>query len=263
MRIVAALRGNSSRTNERVQALGEALNAEFTLREQPDSKADLYIQAGFQISPCLQDAMQRGIPFVICENPVWHYGDKADVMSVGFNGLNGLAYRPEAGTLPRPRPQLRPMKWRNEKAATVFGQMVGDKSLRGLDVDAWVNDKLNQFPNALFRPHPKMLDSWSREFKELQSLEACFAETGLAVTYSSTIGAEALIAGIPTIAEHPGSFAYSYAGDREEWLHNLSYAQWGVAEAQACGEWLMKGYDKAKHYAEMGIYDNCSNGRAQ
>ena len=71
MKIVAYARSNDSRTNDRVYHVAAALGAELTYRDNPVFDCDLAIQAGFQISPAMADAISRGIPFIILENPVW------------------------------------------------------------------------------------------------------------------------------------------------------------------------------------------------
>lgn len=269
MKVAAYIRGNESRTNDRVKHFGGALGAEFSTREVP-IECDLAIQAGFQISPAMKDAMDRGIPFIILENPVWHYGDKLCTYTWAYNGLNGLGYCPPPdGRVHRPSPTLSPWKDPFEGQITVFGQVEHDKALRGADIYAWAEFVQEVLPGAVFREHPVMVDA---RFEEVGSFEECLARTSLAVTYSSTVGAEAVIAGIPTVAFNEGSLAYPVSThnlwdepitpDRAEWLYGLSYRHWSVGEPLDI-EYILSGYDEARAQAERGDYDNMSNGRAQ
>jgi hypothetical protein len=236
------------------------MDAVKTTREHPVKDADLVIQSGFQISPVLEDAMDRGIPFLIIENPVWHAGDKVRTFTIAFNGLNNGGWMPKAPEIERPKPDLRPMKARDSGRTTIFGQMKGDKSLRGLDMDEWVAQKITETPDATFRPHPYMEPSW--EWSALEPLQECLDATSQAITYSSTVGAECLIQGIATVAEHEGSFVYPFNGDREAWLHWLSWRHWEI-DRPFDSKWVLSGYEEARERAQRGIYDNCNNGRPQ
>jgi hypothetical protein len=269
VKVAAYIRGNGARTNERVLHFGESLGAEFSERERP-IECDLAIQAGFQITPAMADAMDRSVPIIILENPVWHYGDKLLTYTWAYNGLNGLGFTPHPDGRPhRLSPTLSPWKDPFEGQTTVFGQVEHDKALRGADIYAWAEYVQEVLPGAVFREHPVMVDG---RFEEVEPFDDCLARTSLAVTYSSTVGAEAVIAGIPTIAMSEGSLAYSMAThnlwdepitpDRSEWLYDLSYRHWSYGEPLDI-EYILSGYEEARAAAERGEYDNMSNGRAQ
>ncbi len=269
MKVVAYVRGNDSRTNERVRHFGEALQAEFRVREDPVD-CDLAIQAGFQISPAIRHAMDNGTPIIILENPVWHYGDKMATYTFGYNGLNGLAFVPESKFRPaRPKPELEPWIDPFSGQITVFGQVEHDKALRGADIYEWVDWVRTVCPAAIFREHPVMVDT---NHDDVGCFEECMAATSLAITYSSTVGAEAVIRGIPTVAFNEGALAYPMAthglGDapitpsRAEWLHGLSYRHWSLDE-EIDTNYILSGYEEARNRAERGEYDNMSNGRDQ
>lgn len=264
MNVVAYVRHNDSRTNDRVKHFGNALGARFSTREEP-VKCDLAIQAGFQITPAMQDAMSRGIPFIILENPVWHYGDKMETYTWGYNGLNGLGMAPSVQDKPsRPHPDLQ--QWKDYRSGhyTIFGQMENDKSLRGADIYEWADWMGTRYPQAAFREHPKMLsaeDEYSQE-----DFAACMARTSLAITFNSTVGAECVIHGIPTICYHPGSWAWEVQGTehpcRETWIKKLSWRHWSLNEAIDV-DYILGGYKNARIQSKQGNYDNMSNGNAQ
>lgn len=271
MKIAAYYRSNPSRTNERVKAVAESLGAVESTREAPLSDCDLAVQAGFQISPAMKDAMERRIPILILENPVWHYGDKFDTYTVGYNGLNGLSYLPSCEHLPtRSGPELAPWRDPFDGQITVFGQVEHDKALRGADIRQWVDWVQTIVPGAVYREHPIMLTRAQQA--EQEPFEECLERTSLAITYTSTVGAEAVLRGVPTVAVHRGSLAYEVAShglteaprrpDREVWRHNLTWRHWRTSEALD-KDWLLSGYEEALEQAKKGQYDNMSNGRHQ
>jgi hypothetical protein len=218
----------------------------------------------------MKDAMDRGIPFIILENPVWHYGDKTSTYTYGYNGLNGLSMGADTGSLPsRPHPKLEPWKDHTCGDWTIFGQVENDKALRGADVYEWIDWMRALFPMAQLREHPVMLGA--QEMAVQESFDNCIARTSLAITYSSTVGAESVIRGIPTIACNRGSWAYDVSSrptepvstpPRELWIHGLSWRHWSTDE-EIDVQHILSGYDEARARASMGQYDNMSNGRAQ
>lgn len=266
MKIAAYLRANDSRTNDRVTHFGEALGARFSTRERP-IECDLAIQAGFQISPAMKDAMERKVPLIILENPVWHYGDKSDTYVFGYNGLNNLGTGGYIGNrTSRPHPPLQPWKDPESGDKVVFGQLANDKAIRGHDHDKWVRESLAAYPEAEFRPHPVTLGA--QELALQESIVDCLARTSLAITFNSTVGAEACIAGIPTLVAHEGGWAYPVAygpdgpPDRSQWIRHLSWRHWTIGETIDV-EYILSGYGRAQQDAIKGRYDNMSNGRAQ
>lgn len=263
MRIAAYLRGNASRTNERVTHFGDALGARLSTRERP-IECDLAIQAGFQISPAMEDAMERGIPIIILENPVWHFGDKPASYVWGYNGLNGGSWAPPTPVWgSRYHPTLQPWKHIHSQDTVIFGQMEGDKSLRGGDIYAWIENMQQVYPYAEVREHPNMLDRVEKEAQE--PFQSVMNRCSHAITFSSTTGAEAVIQGIVTEVYHNGSWAWPVRGgmcDRDQWIHDLSYRHW-TTDKPVDVDWILSGYDEALAKAQRGEYDNMSNGRPQ
>jgi len=260
-----------SLTNIKVRHLGEALDAEFSTRSIPVKDSDLVITAGFQITKANADAMRRGIPILVLENPVWHEGNKCDTYTWAYNGLHGGGFVPDAtNCAPRFHPPLQPWKDWESGDITIFGQMPTDKAIRGHDLPAWIRQAQSVLPDAIFREHPMCVPS--KHWADMESFEDCLARTSLAVTFTSTAGSETVIAGIPTIACHEGSLAYPVCSHslsdapvapcRAEWIHSLSWRHQYVGEA-ATTEFILSGYDEALALAQAGQYDNMSNGREQ
>jgi len=244
----------------------------FSERARPVKNADLAITCGFQMTKAIAQAMRDQIPVIVLENPVWYdEGAKSDTYTWAYNGLHGGGWMPSTANLPpRPHPELLEWKDWEEGRITIFGQVPTDKAVRGADLPAWIRHVQEVLTTAEFREHPIMIPS--KLWPNMESFDECMAKTSLAVTYTSTCGAEAVIAGIPTIACHPGSLAYPVSThnlsdtpitpDRTDWIRDLSYKQWTIHEALDVN-WILSGYDEAKAMAEAGQYDNMSNGRAQ
>jgi len=271
MKVAAHLRPTDSLTNVKVRHLGEAMGAEFSPRSHPVEDSDLVITAGFQITKANADAMRRGIPIIVLENPVWHDGNKSNTYTWAYNGLHGGGWTPDCSNLAeRAHPALQPWKEWDSGQTTIFGQVPTDKAVRGHDHNGWIERCQAILPSAVFRPHPIMVPS--KYWADMQPFDDCLAATSLAVTFTSTVGSEAVIAGIPTISCHEGSLAYPVSSHtlsdtpvsprRAEWIHELSWRHWHLGERPDT-DYILSGYDEAKARAEAGRYDNMSNGREQ
>jgi len=209
--------------------------------------AHLCIQTGFSNSVALEDAINKRIPFIIMEAPHWRSLSLDEWVSWGYNGLAGGAFRHKPPDTPRPKPVLQP--WKTEGSVVIFGQKPTDHSLRGADHGAWLSEKLNQYPDAEFRPHPLMSPT------PLEPIEAVLDRCKMAITYTSTTGAEALIAGCESKPEHPGSTAHDVQ-DRESWLHDLSWGHFALDEFGRIGaKHIIGGYDEAVARMEYCMYE--------
>jgi hypothetical protein len=212
-------------------------------------------------------AIQQGVPVIVLENVLWNRTPDWETFSVCFNGLHGGGWIPAPGEAERYHPELKPWKNGYEDRITIFKQLPNDASLRGADMDEWVKVTEHElkflYPGReiVVRDHPASLPSWEQAD---ESLQEAFDKTGLAVTFSSTTGGEAVIEGIPTIALHPGSPAWDvsehrlsarpYQPDRSEWIREQSYRHWNVNEPFD-GEWLLTGLEEAREQARRGEYD--------
>ena len=243
MRVPSARKG----TDNRVQHVGDQLGATYHARTQP-VMCDLAIHHGYKESDAMVFCKEHGIPVLITEIGVWHNPGEF-TYGIGYNGLNNLAFMPEPPAEERSKPSLRP--WKGDAGVTtIFGQKPGDAALRGLDMDVWVKDMLRAYPGAEYRPHPILLEDPSTA----EPLEEVFDRTSFAVTYTSTVGPQAVIAGITTFAHHPGSYAYDVAYDREEWLHKLSYRMIDLGKPIPV-DYILSGYEEARERAKAGLWD--------
>ena len=251
MKIVGYLRGNNQ-SDRKVRYFGDACNASYELRTNP-RECDLAIHWGFKPSDALTFTIENNIPFIILENPVW--GDRYSTFTWAYNGLNGLGTTPSAEGLPsRYKPDMKP--WKDHGEITIFGQVPGDRALYGLDINEWVDSVAGVLPGSHIRRHPCMVD---QNHVKQEPLAECLARTGLAVTYSSTVGAEAVIQGIPTISMHEGSLAYPVSThslsdaprpfNRDKWLHELSYRHISIGEDVPV-DYILGGYDDIREVCE-------------
>jgi hypothetical protein len=73
-----------------------------------------------------------------------------------------------------------------------------------------------------------------------------WAQAGLALTLNSSVGVEAVLAGVPTCAQDEGAMAWSVTShdpaesitpDRTEWLHWLAWTQWSWTEIAEGKPW--------------------------
>lgn len=264
--VFGGLRDNASRTNNRVTALIEGLEGTPIWRHSAlPARADLYVQAGFQNSPALSSAMDRGIPFIVLENG---FADtivarRSEYTSVGYNGLGGLAYRPDPPQVEVHNDfiPLQPWNESDEGKIYIYGQMENDRALRGIDIDAWIADMVELYSvewperEIVVRPHPLMLDDPT----SLLPLASTFDDTWLSVSWTSTAGIEAVIAGVGHGAMHPGSMVWDIepGDDRAEWAWQLSWAQYRMEKLGTIGrDFLIAGYDEARSRAKDGLYDD-------
>jgi hypothetical protein len=209
---------------------------------------DLAIHHGYKDSHALLHCKENGIPCIITEVGIWQNPGEF-TYGWGYNGLNALAWVPDAWASPRDKPVLKP--WKGDVGVTtVFGQKPGDKALRGLELEEWVPKMLRAYPGAEFRPHPIL----SQHPESVEPLQDVFDRTSLAVTYTSTVGPQAVIEGITTFAAHPGSFAWDVDYDREEWLHNLSYRMIDMDKPIPV-DYILSGYEEARERAIAGLWD--------
>lgn len=90
-------------------------------------------------------------------------------------------------------------------------------------LDAWARS----VPHDEFRPHP-----WDYN-GPMESLASLFARAGTIVTWTSTIGVDALLAGIHVEAHGPACYKGVESEGRLDFFSRLAYSQWTMAEMRA------------------------------
>lgn len=256
MRITVALRSGPNLTNPRSECLIPALEeAGHTVtvieRGEVVKGADLFIQTGFAASNALRSQIDQRLPYLIMEAPFWRdYYDVHASSSWGYNGLAGGAFAPSPPDEERPKPELKPMK-AGTGPTIIIGQKPTDHSLRGSDHVQWIIDTRNQIPEAAFRPHPLMVPP-----DTLEPIEAIFERYDRVVTYTSTVGCEALVAGCKVRADHRYNLAWGVGeGCRESWHHDLSWRQSTHDRMSEIVPHILSGYDEARERAATGLIE--------
>jgi len=198
--------------------------------------ADLVVQTGFNRSTALEGALDRGIPFLVMEEPPFRTL-QAGWASFGYNGLAGGAYRPKAPEEPRPTPDIAPLK--TSGATLIIGQKPTDLSLRGSDHVEWLEDKLLEYPGADIRHHPLCV-------AERTTIEEGLRDVKKVIVYTSTVAVDAAVAGCEVVIEGSGCW-WRAIGTREEECHELSWAAFTHAElaTQRVARYILSGYEEA------------------
>lgn len=200
---------------------------------------------------------ERGFNVLVMERG--YVADRFVWTSLGWNGLNGRATWPDNSN---------PSRWERyfshllepwcdlvspQRYALLLGQVPSDAACRGVAMESWLAttaEKLKmQGRRVLFRPHPKapFMRIPGVAASTCASLIEDFSISGLAVTWNSNSGVDAVLAGVPTVACDPGSMAWDVAAhsideklpmpDRRPWAHRLAWRQWLREEIAAGLAW--------------------------
>jgi hypothetical protein len=178
-----------------------------------------------------------------------YIGDRLQWTSAGWNGLNGRA------SFPAPPPGadrfrsnfdalLQPWDECPSGYALIMGQVPGDQSIAGLDVERWKADLQAAFSAkgmlCRFRPHP--LDRPSEN-----TLAGDLEDAAIVATWNSNSGVDAALAGKPVLAMDRGSMAWDIASHsiedgpvrpcREAWAERLAWSQWTHHEMTSGAAW--------------------------
>lgn len=164
------------------------------------------------------------------------------------------------------------LPWKNQSEQgdyiVVVLQLPGDASLRGRNISKWAVETTMELRQHTDRPIIVRTPQLDREFDKesilrIKSMKGVSLQQGTrqnlfntldnayaTVTYSSGFAVDSVIRGIPAIAMDSGNFAYSLgnnklsqienlsrSNDRNQWLYNLSYAQWSHEEIKSGDAW--------------------------
>jgi hypothetical protein len=181
-----------------------------------------------------------------------HVGDRMTMTSCGWDGLARRGHYPRAtdgGARWRARYGELMQPWTERDGyALVIGQVDGDAALGGLDVARWREETERELVRLgwrpVFRPHPVVS-------RPKRPLAADLRGAALCVTYNSTTGVEAVLAGVPTVTLDAGAMAWPVAShrlgdpasrpEREPWAHDLAWAQWSLDEIASGETWAHLG----------------------
>lgn len=153
----------------------------------------------------------------------------------GPAGDNGVRFEQHFGHLWR--------EWQHRDTGRVLliGQVPGDISLNGVQVDEWAAERAARLHamgrQVIYRPHPLgFTECPAHAVASADSLAEDMAAVDCVITYSSNTGIEAVLAGVPIIVESDVSMAWPMGGhdieasivrpDRGVWAHDLAWKQW-------------------------------------
>lgn len=180
-----------------------------------------------------------------------YLGDRFAWTSLAWNGLNGRGVFPPApddgGT--RFRQHHAPLApWRGGPGyALIVGQVPGDMSLQGRNLEPWYAEMAQQATAAglepVFRQHPVAARSGYRQGprgirQNIGALDEALAGAAIVVTFNSNTGVDAAVAGVPVVVDNEGSMAWPVASqslspirpDRTRWAHDLAHKQFLLSE---------------------------------
>jgi len=199
-----------------------------------------------------------------------HVGDRMAMASCGWDGLGyrgrypaaqdgGARWQERHGRL------MEPWRMGGGDYALLIGQVEDDAAVASLPegFHAWASAAAAALialgHKVVYRPHPfgdrhfspeGAAPSWATRAPDLRpwgSLVADLACAALCVTFNSTAGVEAVLAGVPTVTRDAGAMAWPVAThdlteplarpDREAWAHALAWTQWTLDEIARGDAW--------------------------
>lgn len=148
--------------------------------------------------------------------------------------------------------------WRENGNHILFAMNnTGGSSNRGVDIIQWTCDKIMTIrtftdraillrPYRLTDPEKDKLLNFTKNIKNLsfssKGLEEDLINAHSMVCYTTTSAVTSILLGIPVFTDHPACWAYPVANkdlslietpilyNRDQWLYDLSYAQWHLDE---------------------------------
>lgn len=205
--------------------------------------------------------ISAGPPVLVMERG--YVGDRLGKWtSLGWNGLNGRASFPlaqDGGARWRENFDGVMQPWKDGgNYILLMGQIPGDASLNGLNIEAWCQDAAIALGTAhdlpiAYRPHPLAVGRGYRikdvagTFRFSGSLESALEGAAMVATLNSNSGVDAVLAGVPTWACDEGAMAWPVTGhalgqeaprpDRAAWAAQLAWCQWMAPEIASGKAW--------------------------
>lgn len=203
----------------------------------------------------------EGRRLLMIESGFWGRGE---LYQVGWGGFAGGAdfnlQRFGPGKIPADRwqnigPPVIPWRHNKDGAYIVMGQVPHDTQVQDTDHRAWCRGTVEALAargeKVYFRPHPRVKtceaygvpDHYHLKGKLHKAMKIAKA----VVTWNSTSAVDAIMQGVPAIAQHPSSIAYNVAShdlqdplrypDLSQWLRGMAYSLWTVDEMAAGLPW--------------------------
>ena len=224
---------------------------------------DLVFFWGIRRQEEIRQALKEGCDVCILERG--YIGDRKRYSSVSFGGgLNGRGIF--TGPLHDPERfekvfsgYLKPWRPPKDGYALIMGQVPGDMSVKGVNLDEVYRKAAGELRDAgwtqiYFRGHPLAGGRCRPGVKSLEGdLQDAIAGAALVITYNSNAGVDAMLGGRPVVALDEGSMVYEIAGhsacevvnpDRTEWAHALAWKQWTKDEMRSGECWEAVSYGR-------------------
>ena len=269
MRVRAYLSGNPVH-DRAIKAFAEGSKAEVCTFDQyePSDVAVVFgiyksrVPISWPRGEIFRQQRQNNKDVVVLETGYINRGDgETHHYAAGFNGLNGRADFRNKG-MPSDRAHklrrhhgLRFLRWREEGSHVVLcGQVPWDAAVDCLDYMKWLQDAVEALRatsrRVVFRPHPKARLNPIPGFDySTEPLQVDLQNAHCVIACNSNACVEAVIEGIPTISTDQGSMAWEVSShsiedlerlempDREQWINDLAYSQWTIAEMKSGEAW--------------------------
>lgn len=225
-----------------------------------------YIQWGWKLTRGLLTCMKLKRPYFILDHG--YFEPRAEKISLSINGFHGKAYRQDLTGLRAPDnvPEVKP--WRLDgDTIYVMGQLQNDRAVRGLDIDRWAQHIArkahDQFDKrVVIRPHPLMINPWE---PPLPPLDEVWDDAYLVITWTSSVGPQAILQGVPTVAMHgasmasplvPATLTRKAPRDRADWARDLASREFDPrTELDRLGSFVVHCWKGAEAQAAKGQYD--------
>lgn len=205
-------------------------------------------------------------PVIVVDVGTLHRGH---TWKVAINNINALGYYGHQKNLDLDRPKKLNVKLKKQKHSNgsilIAAQHRNSEQLSGINVEAWINQRINELRSVtdrpiLVRPHPRSPINYSLLPKDVQiqhpvplpnTYDSFDFDAGFhaVVNYSSGPGIQAAIAGARPIVNQ-ASLAYpvsieiakveeNYTIDRSNWLIEICHTEYTVDELKQ-GLWLKR-----------------------
>lgn len=228
---------------------------------EPLPETDVVVFWGTRRKAVLEAQRAAGRQYIVVERG--YFKDRMQRASVGWNGLNGLADFRNAHSPSDRWLQLgfEVLEWQTGGDRVVLGgQVPGDMTCEGVDLKVWYREAVEAISAQTdlpiyFKPHPM-----ARAYEGPQGVPVTDTIAGAAkvVVYSSNLAVDAVMRGVPTVVVSPVAMAWPVTGhgleavgtvpkpERAQWLADLAYAQWTLAEIRAgeCWAHLRSGLER-------------------
>lgn len=188
---------------------------------------------------------------------------RGQYFQVGWNGFAGNAdFNNHDMTADRwDAMGIKTRKWRDRHApgyCIVIGQLPRDTQVQDVNHIAWCQwavaeaQRVYGKDQVLFRPHPKCdkpeIYGIDKFIHDRRKIHVALRDAASVITWNSTTGIDALVAGVPVVAMDPGSIAWDMASHgideplryspRREWFAKVGYTQWTLQEMREGQPWL-------------------------